>query len=39
MLKAIPGPAKDGVPTRLRTAIPIVIARIIGLNVAIPGTR
>lgn len=30
MLKAIPGLAKDGVPTRLRTAISIMIARIMG---------
>jgi hypothetical protein len=38
MLNAIPGPAKAGVPTRLRIDIPIAMARIIGLNVAIPGT-
>jgi hypothetical protein len=38
MLKAIPGAAKDRVPTRLRMDIPIAMARIMGLKVAIPGT-
>ena len=36
-LKATPGFAADGVPTRLWKAMPITMARINGLNVAIPG--